>query len=546
MKKFTLILVVLSLAMVCTKKTTEDDIVRIGRKTISKAQYNAFERAVRMYPTNTGAYFPAYRSTISHCIETEVLFNQKSARAVRDSLEKTDDWQWKKKYFPAQLFFMDYLVENRCIPDEQISAYYEAHKDSFKVVVKGDSTKKDSSYYQPLTEVKGRILDTLFLKENQPDSAFLARYDSLPEKRDLDQQWLQYIRQTMSAFFMKKLYNEMTGTPYPDSLSDIFGEGKYITQADMDVIMSWIDETKRHFYESPERKRELVEWLVKWKLFSAYAEKLGRNKLPEVRQVVEWARKLNTVYCYIATRMEPSVRSSITIDTAMMLYAFYDDNGYVPIGKESHSFENKIKNEIEDLMRLKIDSVIIGYRQKYTITFLQNDWKDTKNENPADLLAKADELRDSGKTSEAKTAYESLTKDFVLSPEGQTALVELAKLQTEQQLYTQAIGNYRKFLLLSPDGGKRCNTFFMIGFIYDEYLDKPLHAEENYKWVLKNTPDCELADDAEFMMCHLNEPMSSVEELRDEAQRQGRKIDPLDEEVLTEDTAQTSMTETNQ
>ena len=67
----------------------------------------------------------------------------------------------------------------------------------------------------------------------------------------------------------------------------------------------------------------------------------------------------------------------------------------------------------------------------------------------------------------------------------------------------------------------------MISFPY-EYLDKPGLAEINYKYVLKNLPGCELTDDAEFMMLHLGEPMSSIEELQSEALRQGRKIEPAD------------------
>jgi len=65
----------------------------------------------------------------------------------------------------------------------------------------------------------------------------------------------------------------------------------------------------------------------------------------------------------------------------------------------------------------------------------------------------------------------------------------------------------------------------MIGFINDEYLNKSDLAQINYRWVLKNTPECELADDAEFMSLHLGESMSSVEELRAEALRQGKKVD---------------------
>ena len=72
----------------------------------------------------------------------------------------------------------------------------------------------------------------------------------------------------------------------------------------------------------------------------------------------------------------------------------------------------------------------------------------------------------------------------------------------------------------------------MIGFVYSEYLSKPELAEANYKWILKNTPECELADDAEFMCLHLGEPMIGVDELQAEAKRQGRK--PEEAEPVSE------------
>ena len=76
----------------------------------------------------------------------------------------------------------------------------------------------------------------------------------------------------------------------------------------------------------------------------------------------------------------------------------------------------------------------------------------------------------------------------------------------------------------------------MIGFIYDEYMDKSELAEVNYKWVLNNDPECELADDAEFMMLHLGEPMNSVEELQAQTMRQNRKVESFEETALKDGT----------
>ena len=185
MKRSTLIIVFLPLMMICSKTATDGRIVRIGKTTITKPSFDAFEKIVRMYPIDPGIYFPAFRPTISHLIETEVIFRQKGTRAIKDSLKNTADWQWKKRYFPAQLFYKDYILENFCIPDDTIAAYYEAHKDSFKVTVKGDSTKPDSTYFRPLTEVKRSSSTPCFLRGTNPIRHSLPATIRFPKNRNL-------------------------------------------------------------------------------------------------------------------------------------------------------------------------------------------------------------------------------------------------------------------------------------------------------------------------------------------------------------------------
>ncbi|MBN2188033.1 MAG: hypothetical protein JW699_01160 [Chitinispirillaceae bacterium] len=553
MKKYVCLMFLLSLITACIQISPKDGIARVGGKTISKEKFNAFNNARFLYIGNVGPYFPANRSPITYLVETELIYRQSGTARIKDSLQRTADWQWKKRYFQAQMVSLGYIIENLNFSEEQIKAYYEARKNSFKVTVKvrapeGTTQKnaatvpKDSIYYRPLEDVKRLIVDSLFLQANRPDSAFLALFDSTYKKQDIDARWLENVRRNGGGFFMKKTYKEMTGKEYPDSLEDIFGEGKYIIQADLDVVISWLTKSGRRYFH--EHKRELVDSLAKWKLFAAYAEKLGRDTLPEVKQVMDWAWKLNVAFSYVNTVLAPSVASSVSVDTAMLMYAICDANGYAPVAQDSGVISERMLSEREELMRMKIDSILVTYRSSTPVTFLQKDLSDIKSGEPSALLKKADALRESGMTTEAQDAYTNLSSVFLYSPEGQAALVELAKLQTGERRCSEAINNYRKYLLISPDKGKRCNTFFKIGSMYDDCLDLLLPAEENYKWVLKNTPDCELADDAEFMMLHLGEPMPSVEELRNEAMRQGRKVDDANTASGSTDTAQTCMADT--
>jgi hypothetical protein len=74
----------------------------------------------------------------------------------------------------------------------------------------------------------------------------------------------------------------------------------------------------------------------------------------------------------------------------------------------------------------------------------------------------------------------------------------------------------------------------MIGFTYDEYLKSYSLAEANYKWILRDAPNCSLASDAEFMLQHLDEPMTSIEEIQGQSVRQGRKID-FDDDIAVDE-----------
>ncbi|HON11487.1 MAG TPA: hypothetical protein PLE24_11520 [Chitinispirillaceae bacterium] len=522
------ILLTVSVLFFCSKKTDNDTLATIGGKSVDREQFESFRKVMRMYPAGMNQYFPGQRSQITFMLETEAVFSKIKRSFPKKSILSSNDWKWKKRYYPAQVYVTEILVQNLGATEKEIENYYQTNKESFKKTVT-DSTGKDSTYYEDLSFVKGNIIEKIFLQKYKPDSLFLSRFgDSLPDQSEIDREWLYTVRSNVSAFFMKKLYEESYGSNYPDSLDDFFGEGKEITPEDLDVITSWLPEERVSYYDNPHGKKELVEWLLKWKLFSQQAEKTGLVSTPEMKSMMKWAWKLEVVNRYVEEKLVPVAKSMAKIDSSMVIYALYDD--YSTTEPDTQAFSRKMTKLLETQVGNLLDSMIFQIRSKASIQFTQNDLRDEKDKDPAALLRKADSLRDTGSVDEAERIYNTLSNEFSFVMEGRRAFGELAKLQMEKQLYSLAISNYRKYLLMGADESKKCNTFFMIGFIYDEYLDKPDLAEANYKWVLKNAPDCELADDAEFMMLHLDEPMSSVEELQAEALRQGRKVEPFEED----------------
>ena len=529
-------LMILSIFVFCNKQDQKNDLVQIGSSKLNRDQFESYGKILRMYPSQLNPYFPGQRPTVSGMVETEAIYSKAKWDFSKGGIRSSADWKWKKMYYPAQVFMMEPVYKNLGFTDKEIEQYYKTHLDSFKTVAKTDSTKKDTTVYRQLSEVSNEISELLFLQKYQPDSAFLARYgDSIPDSETLNSDWLQAVKGNLLDFLMRKYYKAKYNKAYPDSINEIFGKGKIITPEDMDVIMTWVPQERKDFYNNPQGKKELVEWLLKWKLFSEKAKESGFTSDPAVKILMDWAWKIEVTNEYVKNRLIPVATASATIDSDMVLYSIYDANGVRETKPDSLFVKSKIEELINEETGSKIDSIIYNIRKKVGVKFLQNDIKDEKDVNPVTLMSHADSLRDTGNVDEAERIYNTLSTDFKFSPEGKNALVELAKIQTERQLYDQAVKNYRKYLLSGVDQTRRCNTFFMIGFIYDEYLDQPELAEVNYKWVLKNAPDCELADDAEFMMLHLSEPMSSVEELQAEALRQGRKVEPLEEDTLEMD-----------
>jgi tetratricopeptide (TPR) repeat protein len=240
--------------------------------------------------------------------------------------------------------------------------------------------------------------------------------------------------------------------------------------------------------------------------------------------VLKWAWRFELAQNFITQSIVPEAQKGVTIDTAMARYSFLDEIN-LPEASDTARFNSHLARLTEREVNVKFDSLIYEVRRTEGIRFLKNEWKDDLVNDPVKLLRRADSLRDTGNVAEAQNVYRTLVDNFFFAKEGRKAILELAKIKTEQQMYTDAIKDYRRALVVDADQSKVCNTMFMIGFIYDEYLNRPEMAEVNYKWVLKNAPDCELIDDAEFMMLHLGEQMASVDELQAEVKRQGKKVE---------------------
>jgi tetratricopeptide (TPR) repeat protein len=544
--RFGLLMLTICLYCFCQKTDVKNPtLLKIGGAVITQKDFASFTDAKSLFPSSRGEFFNRPFSDMTFFINVELLLDKANKSSGASLSKSSEDWKWKQMYFPATLFFRNIIQGNMGFLDNEIEAYYKAHKESYAHMVPKDTTPPDTSknkakiakpakvdsikVYRPLDDVKQSIIDAMFLDKNPPPDSLLRKKDPKDtvkvDSAAIRSQWLYSSKRTLPDLFLKRCYLEKYKSPLPDSLNQFYGAGKAVTPADMKVIMNWIPEEQRSYYSNPSGTMELAKWLLRWKLFSEKAEKTWAQGKDDIKAQLDWAWKMNVVFNYVNNDLLPKAKKAVNVDTAMGLYAFWDGHGNPSVKPDSAGMASIISQYQQRLVYMDLDNQMWDLRKTKNIVFVQNDYKDDLAGSPTVMSAHADSLRDTGRTDEAQGIYQTLSTYFAFTPEGIKSFVELAKIQTEKQQYTEAIKNYRDYLVLSNDKTKRCNTFFMIGFIYDEYLSKPEDASANYRWVLKNTPNCELSDDAEFMSLHLGEAMNSVEELRAEAMRQGKKVD---------------------
>jgi Tetratricopeptide repeat len=545
---FGIIILALSLCSFCQNRDKKDLVATVDSFSLTKDNYNSFMEMRRLYPSYTGDYFPGDRQGTAFLLGTIILADEGKARSLAGKLKSGLDWEWKQRYFPAQMYLNKILGGNLGFTDKDVEAYYKDHLDAYKVHMPRpqpapDTAKKaasgslkdikkdmpkDTVIQRSLAEVKEQITRTMFLvKYPVPDSMFKKHDPKDTAKVDtqaIRDRWLYMVKSNLPNFFMNKSYEQKFKHKLPDSLSQWYGKGKLITPEDMDVIVHWLPESQRAAYNTPAGTADLAKWLLKWKLFTEDAKRAGFSSGDDIKSMLDWAWKVEVATNYVNSELAPVAKSAAAVDTAMCVYALFDERNAVT-QKDTAGVNRIVSQYLKRIISIKIDSMIYSLRKKHAVAFVAAEFKDEQAANPTALAAHADSLRDTGNTAEAAGVYRQLVGSFPFTPEGTRSYTELAKVQTEKGEYSDAVKNYRDYLIMVNDKSKRCNTFFMIGFIYDEYLNKSDIAEANYKWVLRNTPECELADDAEFMTLHLGEPMNSVEELRAEARRQGRKVD---------------------
>ncbi|MDR2693391.1 MAG: hypothetical protein LBB74_04155 [Chitinispirillales bacterium] len=530
--------------LVCQSGKVKEPIVKVGKTTLGSASLESFRKAAEVYPAPMPYYFPAQRQMQTIMAECEAIYQRAGSKSAEISKKMTasPDWIWKRRYYTAVLFF-DLLPDNLGFTDKQLEDYYKKSTEEFRVTEKS-ADGQDSSYIPSFDAIKTRVADRCFYNAHKPDSAFISRLSDQDSAAVMNH-WIYTVRSNSSDFFMRLFFKERTGVEYTDSLEQIVDNDKLMTSADMDIITGWLPDSRKNM-----RKKDLAEWLFKWLSFSEQAEKLGLTATPHFKELLHWAQRIEFTFEYLRTEVMPNLEPTgalTALDSALAELILYDNMGQV-----NSVNPDWMVSVLDDIAKTRtavaVDSAVYAIRKSVGVKFLQEERRDYKDADPAALMAKADSLREAASADpdmdideatnimdESGKLYQTLATDFAFTAIGRKAIGEMARTMIDKYntnpkqqgkfLLTQAISAYRKSQKLDADPENLCNSYFLTGLAYDEYLKNNSLAEANYKWVLRNTPTCALASDAEFMIQHLGEPMTSIEEIQGQSIRQGRDVD---------------------
>jgi len=548
MKRYVVVAALLcaSAFLVCQNSNkVKDPIVRVGKVTIGKESFDTFrDKVARIYPSPLPHYFPGQRHPVSFMVECEAIYQYVKSDSLRDKVSASLDWKWKERYFAAALFF-DLLGDNLGFTDAELEDYYKKNPETFRATAQ-NANGQDSSFIPDFNAAKRQAADRLFCDRYKPDSAFIARVSEFDggDSAAVQNHWIYSARSNPADFYMRRFFFEQTGEVYADSMGQMYDSTgtKPIVSDDIEVIREWVPENRRNM-----RTEDLVEWLYKWKSFAERAVKLGLTTKPEYKEMLHWAMRVEHASAYLRDAVVQTLGDQTpgpaVINLAEMLV-------HDQFGRVDNLSRERVMSEVSAIAKTRlsvsVDSAIYAIRQSVRIDWLQDDLKDSKSASPAALIARADTLKDAASDADADpdaaaealesadSLYRTVATEFAFTAEGQRAMGELAKLlvdkynssaRKEKYLLSSAIHYYRRAQMLDTDQESLCNSYFMVGFTYDEHLKNLALAEANYKWILRNTPGCALASDAEFMILHLGEPMTSIEEIQGQSLRQGRKVD---------------------
>jgi TolA-binding protein len=144
------------------------------------------------------------------------------------------------------------------------------------------------------------------------------------------------------------------------------------------------------------------------------------------------------------------------------------------------------------------------------------------------LIEKGTALEKQEKFADAIKTYEKLVKKYPQSPLRIESLYRIANIYTSGlQDYPSAVAAYERIVQSYPDSTARAaQAQFMIGFIYNNYVQDTTRAGSAYRTFLEKFPKHDLADDVKWELKYLGKSIDEIPELAKATGKKGAELKP--------------------
>jgi hypothetical protein len=337
---------------------------------------------------------------------------------------------------------------------------------------------------------------------------------------------------------VKENYMREKGKTLPqEAVLAVYGKDGEIKEKDVKRLRSEIPPQ----YQKRYTRNQLVNYLALWELAYNEAKLLGLTE--QMRVKVAIVKEKDSFWA--KTYQDSVVKNTFGQDTTLLKEVF-NKNKPLFVQDTSQPYQNRLNHDIAiyislDSIELELeyhihpdkymkDSVaksydeakytvfqnlkrvnrqkprkkmIEGLKKKYGVKILDSRFKDTPMENSGEAFKIAQNLHNDRKLDEALKQYKKVREAFKgkdYETLRDSICMAMAQVYVEKEKYKEALSEYRRLLFLYPKSPNNYKAQFMIGFIYAENLKNDKLAIQAFKVLLEKYPNCDLADDADWMV----------------------------------------------
>lgn len=331
-------------------------------------------------------------------------------------------------------------------------------------------------------------------------------------------------------------------TALPESFVIATIQGRPVTVAEINKMLSRLPPERARVYRTREGSYQLLNYYLRFTVFDMEAKETGFTDLPETKRqrqedrdrllAEEYTSKYLQPYAGLDPRevrkyfekqgglvIGPSGDTLKTLETALnvvlkkMLVSEKMVEDYYHVYQEDFEKSPGVPKPLDEV-RSNIESRLFSHEREFgtqikTASLLKKFGGriyPAKYREPGARMGAQQYMDEASRLHEEKDLYGSVKMlQEIRFQHPQSDLLDdlcltIAQIYIEQKKYQDAINEYHRLLRLYPKSAHNYKAQFMIGFVYSENLKDKDQALAAYRAVIAQYPQCDLADDAQFMI----------------------------------------------